>query len=166
MAAIDIGSAAINRGQSWASGLYTLIDKNNPSNGNGKITVARIYCGSNLANCIVGTFYVTSGNILKCRASEAIGTVTQGAERTFNVNLSVKTGDYFGLYFTSGSLDRNTGTGAGLWSVSGQYIDPDDETTYTLATNNTPSMGGIGATITGQQILGSRFLRGLKNFDK
>lgn len=151
MGAIDIGSAAINRGQSWASAGYTLINKNNASNGAGLIKTIQIFCGSNLANCIVGTFYVVSGNTLKCRASAALGTVTSGSTRTFNspadfAAITVVTGDYIGIYSTSGSIDRDTGTGAGLWNVSGQSIDPGDEAGYTFESSDTLSLYGTGVT--------------------
>ena len=103
--------------------------------------------GYSLANCIVGTFYVVSGDTLKCRDSEAIGAVTGGSKQTFSsLDISVEAGDYIGIYYTSGRMEVDT-TGEGNWLVSGQFIDPGDETTYSFTADRTESFYGTGVEV-------------------
>ncbi|GAI99634.1 unnamed protein product, partial [marine sediment metagenome] len=62
-----------------------------------------------------------------------IGDVAAGAKRTFNgLSLSVEVGDYIGMYYASGEVWVDAlGAGYFFWYKSGEYIDPDDEATYT-----------------------------------
>lgn len=143
--AIDIGSEAIDRNTYTGSG-KTTIDRNNPANASGTITGVEIfaYTTYDLENCVVGTFYTTNGNTLKCRDSEAIGTVTAGSKQTFPVTLTVEAGDYIGIYFTAGYLERSDSGFGGMWFVTGEYIDPGDEATYTLWSGDAISLYGTG----------------------
>ena len=60
---IDIGDAATNRTLIFTTA--TIINKGNPANADGIITSVEIYAvsGNDLADCEVGTFYTTNGNI-------------------------------------------------------------------------------------------------------
>ena len=146
MAVITVGPGAITRAVTWSSG-STLICKDNPANASGTITSVEIYPVINLANCVVGIFYTTNGNTLKCRSSVAIGTVTAGSKQTFDeLSLTVETGDYIGIYYTAGNIFRDTSGFAGVWWKTGEYIDPNDEAEYSVSAGEAISLKGIGET--------------------
>lgn len=142
--AIDIGTDAIDRDNSSSLPDRTYVFKDNPANENGTLTSIEVWVDEDLANCIVGTFYITNGNTLKCRDSESIGSVASGSKQTFPVSIAVKIGDYIGIYATSGSIERDNTGGEGAWYVNGQYIDPDDETIYTHLNYYIFSLYGTG----------------------
>lgn len=129
--AIDVGSAAILDGYSMGAG-WTIISLNNPVNESGTVTSVEIYAQSNLADCVVGIFYLVSGNTYKCRDSESVGTVTGGSKQTFSVTLNAQVGDFIGIYYTSGTIYVNTSGGSGLVRAVGEFIDVDDQTAYSL----------------------------------
>lgn len=147
--AIDIGAGAISRDIAWTLAGYTLVDKNNPANASGTITSVEIWCTYDLAGCIVGIFYTTNGNTLKCRSATTIGAVTGGSKQTFPLDpaISVEAGDYIGIYFTGGWLEQDTDIYAGLWHKYGQYIDPNDEAEYTFDAGEALSLHGIGEEV-------------------
>jgi len=141
---IDIGSAAIDRGETLVSG-YTLIEKNNPANASGIITSVEIWANATLINCEVATFYVESGNYLSTRDYEYIGSVTSGAKRTFTVDLDVEAGDYIGLYYSDGSLDGDA-FGDGRWYIAADVI-PCDNQVFSFIAGKTQSLYGTGVAI-------------------
>ena len=142
--AIDIGSAATDRANA-SSNMRTFIDKANPANGTGTITSVEIWAEYALTDCMVGTFYLTGTNKLKCRASVAIGSVAAGSKKTFTgLSIAVVTDDYIGIYFTPGQLSYDDTGGVGVWYVDGQYIDAGDEATYTLQADWAMSVYGTG----------------------
>ena len=143
---IDIGADAIDRANEAPFASYTYIDKENPANASGIITTVEIWAAVGLVNCVVGTFYTTNGNTLKCRDSEAIGSVATGAKRTFLVTIAVEAGDYIGCYYTAGTIDLDFTGYAGLWYKEGQYIDPGDEATYTFLAAYAISLYGTDTT--------------------
>ena len=146
MAAIDVGSPAIDRGSSIGNP-YTLIDKANPANLSGKITSIEIWLNADSAGFTVGTFYTTNGNTLKCRDSEAIGAVASGSKQTISgLDITVEAGDYIGIYFpTAGETIKRDSSGySGVWYISGEYIDPNDEATYNVLAGDAISLYGIG----------------------
>lgn len=119
---IDIGNPAID-GIAWLNPDFTFIDLNNPANASGRIKSVELYAKETLSNCEVAIFYLVSGTNYSTRDYQAIGTVTQGAKRTFAVNLVVQTGDYIGLHFTVGTLRAGAETGSTKFrSVSGDRI--------------------------------------------
>lgn len=139
---IDIGSAAINRAGATPGGLYTFVDKNNPANVSGKITSVEIWANVDLALCYVATFYVVSGDNLSTRSTHNIGDVTAGAKRTFEVNLTVQDGDYIGVQFFTGKLERDE-VGVGYWAISGDFI-PCINQPFDFYATRTISVYGIG----------------------
>jgi len=149
--AIDIGALAIDR-SSWSTiADRTYVSKTNPANANGTIDTVKIWASLELANCIVGTFFTTNGDTLKCRDSVAIGNVVAGSEQTFGgLSIAVEVGDYIGLYATAGRIERDSTGGDGAWFADGQNIDPNDETTYTLLADYAISLYGIGEEAEGQ----------------
>ncbi len=140
--AVDIGAEAINRATNTGN-LTTVINKTSPASFGGLISFIDIWALTNITGLMVGTFYVTNGNTLKCRDSETIaGTITAGAKVTKAVSLVVVTGDYIGSYFTGGTLERDTEGGAGWWHKIGEYIDPGDETEFISLDGDATSLGG------------------------
>ena len=140
--AIDIGAEATDRATTF---IYqrTIIGKDNPANASGTLKTIYIWANTQLSHCVVGTFYTTNGNDLKCRDSEAIGTVTAGSLQTFTgKSITVVTGDYIGMYYTAGRVESDASGFAGLWYIYGDYTTPDDETTYTFADGDAISLKG------------------------
>jgi len=143
---IDMGPEAIDRGSTIGSG-YTRIMKDNPANADGKITTVELWANSDLSGCIVATFFVVSGNILSARDNHVIGNVTAGSKQTFSeLDITVKKGDYIGLYYSGGNMERDGSGFAGLWGKSGDYTSSSD-ITYSTAAGDTESIKGIGASI-------------------
>ncbi len=150
MAIIDIGAPAIQR-EGWFGNGYTVINKENPANASGTITSVEIFVETAfLTGVTVGTFYTTNGNTLKCRDSEFIGSVPSGSKQTFSdLTIAVEAGDYIGIYITGGTgFLSGIGTGyAGIWYISGEYIDPNDEVAYTFSDGDCISLYGTGEEI-------------------
>lgn len=146
---IDIGSAAVNR----ASFLYpqTTVNKANPANATGTITSIEIWAKVDLVNCEVATFFVVSGNNLSTRDTVTIGAVTAGSKQTFTedsgsdpISLNVEAGDYIGIWYTSGQLDK-TDAGIGTWQESGDNI-PCENQLFDTTSDDTISLYGTGET--------------------
>ncbi|MBA7524587.1 hypothetical protein ES705_16736 [subsurface metagenome] len=141
---LDIGAEAIDREGSWAP-TNTLINKDNPAEHSGTITSIEIWAHADFDTCVVGTFYTTDVDTLKCRDSEAIpGIIPAGSKVTKPVSLSVEIGDYIGTYYTGGRIKRDLSGYAGVWYKLGEYIDPGDEMIYILAPGDVISLYGTG----------------------
>ena len=147
--AIDIGEQAINRGSTAATGI-TWVSQDNPANASGKITSIEIWANSALVNCEVATFFVVSGNNLSTRDTHSIGAVTSGSKQTFSgLDIDVEVGDYIGVYYTAGALERDTsGYPGGLWYRNTDAIPCTNET-FTEAGGDTISLYGTGTTAVG-----------------
>lgn len=159
--AIDIGADAIDR---LSSGVvtWTRIGKDNPANASGTITSVEIWAYTEISDCIVGTFYTTNGNTLKCRDSEAIGTVTAGSKQTFSgLSIAVEAGDYLGIYGTAGAIERHTSGYNGIWAIGGEYIDPGDEATFNWYAGDAISLYGTGTEAGGVIHYGAATLSGV-----
>jgi len=142
-ARIDVGSAATDRASASVPG-YTFVDKNNPANASGKITSVEIYASSNMTGCIVATF-TADGDNLTARDSYEIGAVAAGSKQTFSVNLDIESGDYLGIYFESGRIERDN-SGEGYWLLLGDYTDCTD-TTFGFTADRTMSVYGLSFDI-------------------
>ncbi|MBA7552390.1 hypothetical protein ES705_44951 [subsurface metagenome] len=139
---IDIGYPAIDRESSLA-GLRTAIMAGNPANAAGTITTVEVYAYSDMIDCEVATFFVVSGNKLSTRDWEAIGTVTAGSKQRFTVNLDVQIGDYIGIKWQSGSIERYIVGGDGLWHTASDQI-PCTNYEFSFGTAWIASLYGIG----------------------
>lgn len=152
MGQILIGDGA-NPHTSQAVATYTWVNKGGPANGNGIITSVEIFAvvDHDLVACIVGIFYLTNGNTLKCRSAQAIGAVVGGAKRTFPAEgayaMAVKTGDFIGIYDSTGWVERKTVGESGIWGIPTQEIDVGDEAEYTFYDGDTVSVYGIGEEV-------------------
>lgn len=121
----------------------------NPANADGEITSASFWFNTAASGVRVGTYYLVSGTTFKCRDSAAIGAVTAGSKQTFTqdssgnpLSLEVHTGDFIGWYVTGGNLEKDS-SGTGIYYVSGEYIDPGDQASFT-------QISGYGVSIYGQ----------------
>lgn len=147
MAAIDIGNTASDRAEYETIDNYTYVDRVNPADGTGTITTIEIWAKTSLANCEVATFYVVSGNTLSTRDTHTIGAVTSGSKQTFSgLSIAVQTGDYLGITWTLGAIEKDSGTTN--WYKSGDNIPCTDVTFILAASPNgaTMSLHGTGAT--------------------
>ena len=143
---IDIGAEAIDRPSQFAAG-WTIISMDNPANATGILTSIQIWAVSDITGLIVGTFYTTNGNTLKCRDSQPIpGTIPLGSKVTKAVSIPVEAADYIGCYFTAGLIQRSTFDYAGLWGLMAESIDPGDEADFNTWAGDAISLYGIGET--------------------
>ena len=118
----------------------------NPANESGTITTVEIWPNITIYLCEVATFYVVSGNNLSTRDTHAIGTVTAGSKQTFSdLSLDVQSGDYLGMYYSSGNMERDTSGFDGLWYLAGDNI-PCTNAAFTVLTSNAMSLYGTGTT--------------------
>ncbi len=141
---IDVGNDATVRNAGFANN-YTIIDIANPANASGNIDSVEIYARTEIGACKVGTFYLVSGTIYKCRASVTIGTVAAGSKQVFSgLTLPIVTGDFIGMYYTSGGVEFNDGQSGDVYYYSGERIDAGDQDTYTLADTYAISLTGYG----------------------
>lgn len=144
--AIDIGSPAIDRSSAVSYGT-TNVTKCNPANESGIITSIEIYAvsGYSMVNCEIATFFVVSGNYLSTRDTEYIGDVPAG-KQTFEVNLTVEAGDYIGLYWTFGRVERGGGFGDPYWYENGDQIPCTNHLFNYVSNLYTYSIYGTGTT--------------------
>jgi hypothetical protein len=145
VASIDIGPGATNRSSIYSYG-NTCIEEANPANDTGSITSVEIWASSNMGGCEVATFTKGSGTVFSTRDTHTIGSVTAGSKQTFSgLDMDVQTGDYLGIYWSSGELERDDTGGAG-WYKAGDYI-PCTSVTFTAGSVLTLSIYGTGATL-------------------
>jgi len=144
--AIDIGSAAIDRGSS-ASPFQMYLSLNNPANESGALTSIEIWCASNIsAGLKVGTFY-GSGTSWTCRDYATLGAITAGSKQTFEVNIAVEAGDIIGIYSPSTGVEMDTSGGGGLLYNGGEDWFDSNPHNYSSIGGWDFSVYGIGATI-------------------
>ena len=143
---IYIGAPAINRGTTY--GAYTTIN-NNSANESGVINSIEIWSDTDLSNCEVATFYRDGEvNEFSTRDTEFIGAVEDDAKRTFEVSLDVEAGDYIGMYYTAGYMERDNSGCDGMWAKSGDNI-PCTNITFTNYATSAISLYGTGTTEVG-----------------
>lgn len=139
---ISIGAEAIDRPSQFPS--YTIIGKNNPANATGIIKSVEIWAATNMTQCEVATFFLVSGNNFSTRDSHTIGNVVSGSKQTFSgLNISVVSGDFIGIYYNNGMIERSTSGGAGLWYKGGDWI-PCINQLFAEASGDMMSLHGIG----------------------
>lgn len=143
--AIDVGAEAIPREYTFSQD-YTIVGKDNPANASGTITSVEIWAESTLGNCKVGIFFLTNGNTLKCRSVAEIGGVISGAKRTIPIDpgIAVVTGDYIGLIFELGTIERDSTGFAGFWYIFSDQCIVDAEAEYLFLAGDAISLKGLG----------------------
>jgi len=152
---IDIGMPAIDRTGAFGHNTLsvTIINKGSPANASGMITQVEIWCTNaypelndgNLGNVRVATFYETDTNVLTVRDWEALADVPHSQKVVRSVSLNVEQGDYIGIRFFPGSMERDT-EGDGMWYLFEDAI-PCTDKTFTLSPTSVISLYGIGAAV-------------------
>lgn len=147
---IIMGNEAIDRG-STISG-RTLIDGVNPADADGTITQIELYPATDMTYVQFAIFYSTGENTFSTRDYVEIGSVAGGEKHVFTedsgenpISLSVVAGDYIGVYFSVGDIERDQTAGRYAWYAWGDNI-PCTDVTCTAVSNYTISLKGIGAT--------------------
>jgi hypothetical protein len=100
-----------------------------------------------MTNFTAAIFYLDSGTTYICRDSEYIGAVTAGSAQTFaSLTIAVISGDYMGGHevATGGYVEKSTTGYGGIMAVGGEYKDPTDSASYTLASGDALSIYGTG----------------------
>ena len=148
MAAIDIGSAALNRNTGITFG-QTIIDLTNPANGTGRLTSFEVWMALDFdaTGVKAGTLY-GSGTDYTSRDVETIGNVTSGSKQTFSgLDCTVSSGDFAGIYMAAGRIESEPagGSGSGIYKYTGDAFGAGLKT-YTIATAVAISLYGIGST--------------------
>ncbi|GAH34944.1 unnamed protein product [marine sediment metagenome] len=129
--AIDIGPGAIDRAASYGS--LTFIAKDNPANATGTITSVEIWAETDLSDVEVATFYEVSPSYYSTRSTVAIGSVTAGSKQTFPISLDVQEGDLIGIYFSAGTIERDSSGYIGIWYKSGDKIPCENQIFSSMA---------------------------------
>lgn len=144
MAVIDIGPGAINRETMWGVD-NTSLDAANPANDTGILDIIEIWAQADLVGCKVGTFY-GSGTDYTSRDVETIGPVASGSKQTFSgLDIDVETGDFIGLYATSGLIERDFSGFTGIYYKIGDQFGTGQQT-YSLYDGDGMSIYGTGET--------------------
>ncbi len=146
---IDIGYPAIDR-ESYLAGIRTIIMKGNPANAAGTINTVEVFAYQDMTEAKVATFYRPNPGVypdrLTTRDWEAIGTVTAGSKQTFAVNLDVQVGDYIGIKWQGGSIERYVTGGDGFWHTNSDQI-PCNNYEFSFNAYWIASLYGKGKTI-------------------
>jgi len=145
---IDVGNPVVNRA-STGNANYTRIDLNNPSLSKGKIDTVKIFAATTtMLGTRVGVFYAVGGGVYACRSAVLIGDVTHGSEQTFTgLDLECEIGDFIGLFFSTGYIEKDTSGGAGYAYKIGNYVTVGSSETYTNSANQIMSIRGTGLPV-------------------
>lgn len=146
---IDVGAAVTDRGslkRMWNGSLHTYstcVTRTNPVNADGSLDTVNIWLyGSGTEVEWAGTFSF-SGTTGTCRDSEQLGNIAAGSNiQITGLSITAVAGDYIGASCKSGQnffdadieASVNGGEG-GVYSITGEFIDPTDSGTFTLDDN-------------------------------
>jgi len=134
---IDVGSPAIDRSSHYPAN-STLIVKERPVAYTGKITYIEIFAYQAMASVTVATFTQVGENVFTARDSEFIGDVGGDFKRPFGVDLNVVKGDFIGIFWDAGYIERDD-KGEGTWVKTGDQTSG-SEVTFDFKTNRTISL--------------------------
>lgn len=144
--AIDVGSPAINR--ALTQGTYTTMGLTNPANATGIITSVEIWVNNDVSNCEIATFYLVSGTNYSTRDTHFIGSIASGSKHTSSgLSLEVQSGDYLGIYYTSGALERSGTGGSGIRFATSDQIPCSNVEFANYWAGDLISLYGTGATV-------------------
>ncbi len=139
---ITIGQEAIDR-DAFFSATYTLI-ANVAADGTGKITEIQLWAVTSLLGVEVATFYRAPPPNFWTRDTQTIGAVGAGYQ-TFPVDLDVVEGDFLGIYFSEGQIERSWEGYEGIFSSPGDRI-PCIDHFFTPWAGDAISLHGTGKT--------------------
>jgi len=145
MALIDIGSAVGGR-VSCVAGAKTLIVMENPANDSGNITSIEIWAAAPMNGTNHVATFSKSGSKFTPRDVVTIGTVAAGSKQTFTVTLGVSVGDYIGIYYSAGEIERDSAGVNHIWGMDGDYTGSGEQT-FSDWGALTISLGATGETL-------------------
>lgn len=149
MAVIDVGVLAQDYTSAWCDG--TLINKSNPANASGKITNVQIYTKATMPTVYVATFYrpdpVGFPNNLTTRDTEYISDSIAVGYHAFDVDLDVEAGDFLGIMFQNGDIEKKIGGEQGIWYINHADWLPCDNKTFYFQASNGLAFYGTGETV-------------------
>lgn len=148
---IDIGVPAEDYTSSWAHG--TLINKSNPANASGVITTIHIYGKVNMPEVTVAIFYCPDPdgfpNNLTTRDEEYITDLLEPGYHEYTVDLDVIEGDYIGIHYTNGDIEKKLGDEQGIWYKNTTDAIPCTNYTFYFQASNAIALYGTGTTAIG-----------------
>lgn len=147
MTVIDIGPDAIGRPDQAISG-KTEICLDNPANDTGKITKIELWFVTDAGGVKAGTFCCTDPpHFFTSRDVAIIGDVASGSKQTISgLDIDVEAGDYIGIYFSSGLIERHLDGYAGVRYQSDDLFGA-GEKMYSLWADDAISLYGEGETV-------------------
>ncbi|GAJ18015.1 unnamed protein product, partial [marine sediment metagenome] len=113
-----------------------------PANAAGQVESIDIFPNTGLTGVKIGIFYHISGDTYKCRSSVTLGNVSAGFQNISGLSLAVEIGDVIGMYWASGTMERNTTEEDGIYYVTGDYCDEGDQVAFYLLSDDAISLGG------------------------
>lgn len=151
MAAIDVGSGAIDRGFSLGAGA-TFVDTGNTANNTGTLTSFEIWASLDMTETNkMGTFSVDGSSQFTHRDYETLGNVAAGSKQTFSgLNCDVVTGDAIGMYWSVGNLVRDNTGGVAIYYKEGDQFGAGQQI-YTEYLGYALSLYATGATAEGRK---------------
>ncbi len=129
--AIDVGGACTDRTGAIGA-TYTLVDQDNPANASGTIDTICVCANTDMSGMEFAAFADEGGNTLSTNgdtngsnlsalaASCEPGTTFTSAGSDFTA-FAVAIGEYMGMYWTGGNVERSTSGNVGLWHT--QNVD-------------------------------------------
>ncbi len=147
MAAIDVGAAALVRGDDGYNG-WTALDLANPADGTGLITSFEVWVeAGGASNVKLGTMENTAGDNFTPRDYELIASIAGGSKQTESgLTCAVTLGDFAGWYCANESVRFDTAGGSGNYRISGDQWGAGDQDYGALQANRAISVYGIGTT--------------------
>jgi hypothetical protein len=142
--AIDVGGGATDRAGT-AAATWTWIDYNNAANDTGSLDTFELWFNITGAGVKVGTFH-GSGTSYTNRDVEVIGDVTSGSKQTFSgKSCDVTSGDWAGVYSSSGTIERDFSGSSGIYGKSGDQFGTGSQT-YAMTAGDAVSIYATGQT--------------------
>jgi len=152
---IDVGPGCGNRGFTWPAN-YSLIVKDNPANAAGTIDYVCVYADSDMSGIEFASFADEGSEVLSTNGNTSgsnLGAIgdqqneynAPGDFTAFNINV----GEYIGIYWSGGNIDRDSSGFAGMWWVANDQI-PCSSVTFNLEVDDTISLYAIGTEAGGE----------------
>ena len=142
--AIDVGPACINRDNVTVNALRTYVAEENPANANGTIDAVCIYPGfGGMEGVEVAAFAEDGSDNLTTNGAASFGNISNrptnfSAPGDFTA-FNIATGEYIGIKYTGGQLERVSDGAAGYWFAAADYI-PCTAQAFSYATPRTISL--------------------------
>ncbi|GAH35525.1 unnamed protein product, partial [marine sediment metagenome] len=126
-------------------------NKSNPANASGTITTVQIYSFRNMINVTVGIFYCPDPTNFPNNLSTREGgnvylsdLLAPGYHSYVGVTLNVVEGDFIGIQYTNGDIEKKMGGEQGIWWINYQDWIPCTNKTFSLQPLNAIALYGEG----------------------